>query len=180
MGSPFGHGLCLTYLARLGLTYAEKEMSKKALWGSTLIASVLASGMAYSAPVILAGEAQIYFNNFENAYRSAEDCRAGGCLASIATDPNGYQRIDPSLPGNIRVGDIFAGVLNVQNITSTVLGTDTYNSVSGDRFTGYFAQRVAAISFNPLVSPVAQVTLGTAVDPFGILAAGEKIGRAHV
>lgn len=129
-------------------------------------------GTAQATPLIVAGDSSIFFNNFENLYRSTAACTTvGGCLSSDATnDPAGYQKIDPFIVGNVLTGDIFVGVLNVQNISSAVSGSDTYNSVPGDRFTGYFVQEVASA----VGGSVATVTLKTAsVDPFGILAAGE-------
>ncbi|WP_226405339.1 PEP-CTERM sorting domain-containing protein [Ferribacterium limneticum] len=131
-------------------------------------------GTAQAAPAIAAGDSTIFFNNFENLYRSTAACAAGGCLAADAGDPTGYQRIDPTIANNVAVGDIFAGVLNIQNITSVVSGSDTYNSVPGDRFTGYFAQQIMAIDLPSLGHATAHLTLGTvAADPFGILGAGE-------
>lgn len=130
-------------------------------------------GGAVAGPTFLAGGSSIFFNNFENLYRSDAACAAlqGSCMAGVVGDPTGYKRVDISIAGNIIVDDIFAGILNVQNVSSDVTGFDTYNSNPGTRFTGYFAQRVA--SFGPLEGATAHINLGTAVDPFGILAAGE-------
>jgi len=130
------------------------------------------SGAAQAAPVFDAGGSSIFFNNFENLYRPSTDC-AVGCLAAVTGDPTGYRRIDPTIANNVKVDDIFIGILNIQNITSSVSGSDTYNSVVGDRFTGYFVQRVASIAGPTITHSTAHITLGTAVDPFGILAAGE-------
>lgn len=145
--------------------------------GFTALALALSiGGVAQATPLIAAGDSTIFFNNYENLYRTTNACAAGGCLGAdvvsgVAQDPMGYLRIDPTIANNVRVGDIFVGILNVQNISSTVSGADTYNSVPNDRFTGYFAQSVTSIfQTDPTV---AQVTLGTAIDPFGILQAGE-------
>jgi len=128
------------------------------------------SGQAEAAPVFAAGESSIFFRNFENLYRPSTDC-AVGCLAAVTGDPTGYRRVDPSIAGNVKVDDLFIGILDIQQVTSSVTGTDTYNSVAGDRFTGYFVQRVASIAVHSAI--LAHITLGTATDPFGILAAGE-------
>lgn len=127
------------------------------------------SGQAFAAPAFGGGENSIFFNNFENLYRVDTACAPGACLAANAGDPAGYRRVDATVAGNVSVGDIFVGILNVQNIAND--GSDVYNSAAGNRFTGYFAQRVAAI--NAANPAAAIITLGTAVDPFGILAAGE-------
>ncbi|MDP1902415.1 MAG: PEP-CTERM sorting domain-containing protein [Rubrivivax sp.] len=142
----------------------------------TVALAALALGvtsLAQAAPTFAAGGSNIYFTNVENLYRTTAACLAGGCLAFDAqNDPAGYQRVNAALANNVKVNDIFAGILSVQNIKSVVSGFDTYNSVVGDRFTGYFAQQVTAIA---LADPTkAVVTLGTvAADPFGILQANE-------
>ncbi len=135
-------------------------------------------GAAQASPVFDAGGSSIFFNNFENLYRSSTACTQATCLAPTTGDPTGYQRINPTVAGNIAAGDIFIGILNVQNITSAVSGMDTYNSVAGDRFTGYFAQMVTAVTFPDTFNTApdattAHITLGATTDPFGILAAGE-------
>lgn len=135
------------------------------------VAVAAACGAAQAVPSIAAGDSTIFFNNFENLYRATASCAVGGCLAADASDPAGYRRVDSQIAGNVAVNDIFIGVLNVQNIQSQVSGSDTYNSVAGDRFTGYFAQRVVNVGLSDPTQAV--ITLGTAVDPFGILQAGE-------
>lgn len=132
-------------------------------------------GAAQATPSFAAGGSSIFFNNFENLYRLTGDCNAN-CLGPIAGDPAGYSQVDISIAGNIQVGDVFAGILDVQNVRSQVSGFDTYNSVPGDRFTGYFAQEIMSlVSPGSHLSPLsAHITLGTVtVDPFGILAANE-------
>lgn len=131
-------------------------------------------GAAQAEPIFATGSSSIFFQNFENQYRASADC-AVGCLAAVAGDPVGFRRVDNSIAGNIAVGDIFAGIINVQNITSLISGTDTYSTAVGDRFTGYFAQTVVSLTAPAShLGADAHITLGTtAVDPFGILAAGE-------
>ena len=148
----------------------ESHMSKR-IQAALAVALAAAFSGAQAVPSIAAGESTIFFNNFENLYRPSASCVGIACLAADAGDPAGFRRVNSAVAGNVAPNDIFAGVLNVQNIQSTVSGSDTYNSNPGDRFTGYFAQRV--VSVTPLVGTNALVTLGTAVDPFGILAPGE-------
>jgi hypothetical protein len=128
---------------------------------------------AQASPAFDNGPSSIFFRNFENLYRPSTACVPGACLAPVVGDPAGYQRINPQIPGNVMVNDVFVGILDIQQVTSSVSGSDTYNSVAGDRFTGYFAQRVAGVDGPAGGHPTAHITLGTAVDPFGILAAGE-------
>lgn len=144
---------------------------------SNLLAAAAAlsvAGTASALPVFDAGDNSVFFNNFENLYRSSTACGAvpGSCLASIAGDPAGMQRVNPFVANNVAVGDVFVGVLGVQNITSAnALGGDIWNSAAGDRFTGYFVQQIKNITFSDPTAAV--LTLGTTTDPFGILAAGE-------
>lgn len=129
------------------------------------------AGIAQAAPSFDSGTSSIFFNNFENQYRLTASCTAATCFAPTVGDPAGYQRVNNNIAGNILVNDVYAGIINIQNITSATSGVDTYNSVAGDRFTGYFAQQV--VSFGPLEGTTAHINLGTVADPFGILAAGE-------
>jgi hypothetical protein len=144
--------------------------------GLTAAAVALAfSAGAQAAPVFDLGTNRVFFDNVENQYRTTAACAAvaGSCLAATAGDPAGYQRINPTIAGNVAVGDIFVGILNVQNIRNEG-GIDVYNSVPGNRFTGYFAQQVTSVAGPAVGHPTAHITLGTATtDPFGILAAGE-------
>lgn len=153
-------------------------MSKlqRALGIATL--ALACGGAAQADPVFAPGGSSIFFNNNENLYRSTTVCTPATCLASTTGDPTGYQRINPTVAGNIQAGDIFIGIIDVQNIRSSVSGTNTYDSAAGDRFTGYFAQQVTAVTFPDTFNPVpdattAHITLGATTDPFGILAAGE-------
>lgn len=135
-----------------------------------LAASALIGLSAHAAPTFSGSSNGIYFQNVENLYRTTESCNTnGGCLAAVNGDPAGYQRINPGIVNNIRLGDVFVGVLNVQNIDGPA--NAVWNSGSGGYFTGYFAQQVVDISF--LSGSTSRLTLGTAVDPFNILQAGE-------
>lgn len=138
-----------------------------------IAASALAGLSAQAAPMFDTGSSNIYFTNAENLYRLTSACTPGACLASSTDDPAGYSRVNAAVGNNIQVGDIFAGILSVQNVKSVSSGFDTYNTVVNDRFTGYFAQQVTNIDISGGL-PKAILTLGTvATDPFGILSAGE-------
>ena len=136
-------------------------------------ALLLACSMAAEAlPSFAPGPSDIFFRNFENQYRSTAVCaQAGGCLAASTGDPAGFQRVNPNVANNVLIGDIFAGIVDIQTITSVNSGNDTYNSINGDRFTGYFAQEVTNIFLHN--ANQAHLTLSVTTDPFGILAPGE-------
>ena len=135
---------------------------------------------AQAAPVFGEGLNELFFVNFENLYRPTQNCLAndngnGGCLPfQEGNDPVGWQRVDPSLANNIREGDVFAGIVNVQNIDN--LGTTLYNSSPTNQFSGYFAQQVVDIQAGLHGGTLPDhITLGNpAVDPFSMLAAGES------
>lgn len=145
----------------------------------SLLAAALALPLSMSvqaSPTFVSGFNDIFFNNFENLYRTTASCTANPatCLAFDATnDPTGYQRVRTDLANNIMVGDVFAGVFNVQNIDANG-GTNWFSSAT-DQFTGYFAQQVTQIQLagaDP--SGADHIVLGAAaIDPFGKLSAGE-------
>lgn len=135
---------------------------------SLVAACALLAGSAYALPQFAAGKVNsINFQAYENAYRTNADCAAsGGCLGA-GTGPAGWQLVDPLIPGNIKKGDVFAGVLEVTKIVQS-----SWFESATDQFTGYFAQQVVDVDTTTPTNAVA--TLGTvAVDPFGKLAAGE-------
>ena len=154
-----------------------------------LSAAALASQAAFAAtPTFETGLNEMFFANFEVVLRTEESCRVlGGCLANgdsttipnfTATAPAGWQLANPLLANNIKVGDVFAGIFNVQNIDHA----DGSNSNTLNNFTGYFAQQVQTVYANGLdpfdvpdgSNSLAHLTLvDPTVDPFGILAAGE-------
>jgi hypothetical protein len=155
----------------------------------TSIASALGiavSALAFSAPagavVFGTGNNDIFFNNFENLYRATGNCNDETCFAS-PSDPTGYQRVIPG-HNNLQVGDIFIGIINVQNIDNaggTIWSSDNVAAGGIDTFTGYFAQQVLSINptgsdpFDSNQNDLNHVDVGalTVADPFGILAAGE-------
>lgn len=135
----------------------------------------LGAGAAQANPVFSVGGNDLTFNAYDNQYRTAASCAAsGGCLASDpANDPAGWQRVDPSIAGNVAVGDVFAGIIQVNKITHYVDGT-SWQSSTGDEFTGYLAQQVTSITVNSATN-VRLNFASPGVDPFGILGANEMI-----
>lgn len=131
-------------------------------------------GAAHAGPSFgKPGLNEIFFQNFENAYRDSGACAAapGSCLGAAPNDPAGYLRINPLIAGNVRPDDIFIGIFNVQNIDYD--GSTLWFQGAGDRFTGYFVQKVVSIDATDINNAV--ITLGTTADPYGILGAGEML-----
>lgn len=147
-------------------------MNKFRFLATAVAGLVMSVGAAHAAPLFQAGPNGIYFQNFENLYRAEGACTPATCLGAVAGDPPGMLRINPAIANNVAVGDIFIGILNVQNIDAPTQGNTIWSQTLGsDRFTGYFVQAVTNIA---QADPTdATITLGTAADPFGILAAGE-------
>lgn len=144
-------------------------------------------GTAEAAPVFGNGLNSLFFNNYENLYRRSSECApagaVGGCLTfDAANDPVGWQKVDFTIANNLKIDDVFAGILQFQNINNQG-GTIWDFDANTDEFTGYFAQRVASVLSAPDPIPGgdasrAHLTLdnaGGANDPFGILAAGEMM-----
>lgn len=135
----------------------------------SLIAAALSLAASGAQAVSFgSGSNSIFYNNLENQYRSTAACAAGGCLGA-GTGPTGWEMVDPTIAGNVAIGDVFAGVINVQN--NNYAG-GTWLASATDQFTGYFAQRVTGVG----VGTTARIDLANpTTDPFGILAAGEMI-----
>ena len=135
------------------------------------ITALAATQSAQAAPVWGDGLNQVFFQNVENLYRETAECTVNTCLAyDAANDPTGYQRVNPLVANNVQVGDIFAGIINTQNIMND--GSDIWLQGLNDRFTGYFAHEVTSIVPE---GGIGHITLGVAsADPFGILQAGEQ------
>lgn len=153
-------------------------------FNKTLLASALALGAtsAYALPTFQGDANDVYFNTLENQYRDAATCAAiGGCLAFDATlDPSGWQRVDPTIadldPGvdvvpNILTGDVFAGILRVQNIDHT--DGSQWQASGSDQFTGYFAQEIVAIDVTAGFTNAILTFGNPTTDPFGVLNSGE-------
>lgn len=136
----------------------------------SLIAAALSLAASGAQAVTFgSGSNSIFYNNLENQYRSTAACVVGGCLGA-GTGPSGWEMVDPTIAGNVAVGDVFAGVINVQN--NNYAG-GSWLAGATDQFTGYFAQQVTAVG---PVGTAARIDLGNVTaDPFGILAAGEMI-----
>ena len=136
---------------------------------ATIALAVPMIGSVDAAVTFGDGINDVFFNNFENLYRTTGDCTVNTCFTADANDPTGYQKVLTNVANNVVVGDIFAGVINVQNIDNN--GSTIYFSAPDDQFTGYFAQEVTSITLagaDP--SGDDHLTLGVAsTDPFGIL-----------
>lgn len=169
----------------------------KTLLAAAVAGATLAGASVQAAPVFGTGLNHMFYNNYENVYRSDAACALApsACLANgtvipvtptknytIEGAPTGYQLVNPFVTGNIHVGDLFVGIFNVQNID--VGGVTLWETGAKDRFSGYFLQQVAAVDFNPDSSNPGNsddhldLTAATVADPFGILntAAGEQMG----
>lgn len=147
----------------------------------TLLAAAAALGasaaMAGPLPGLVPGLNTINFNAFENQYRAIADC-ATGCLASTANDPAGYQRVNPASTGSasVQAGDIFAGILSISKVLPSGAQPDASHEM-----TGYFAQQVNCVDIGfggcgNNVGTIASAIINfksVAIDPFGILSAGE-------
>lgn len=143
---------------------------------NALTKSLLAIGVAASfgsgaqaTPIFAAGVNEVKFENWENLYRSADSCATvGGCTQTSGFTENNQEwfLVDKTLANNIKVGDTFIGILNVQNINSG--GSEIWASSASDRFTGYFAQTISNIA---LEGSTAHLTLDSLAfaDPFGVL-----------
>lgn len=139
-------------------------------FNKTLVATALAlvAGASQAVPVFEQNSRNdIFFNALENQYRASSACGIGECLASTASDPAGWQRVVPSLVGDVKPGDVFAGILRVQNVDPL------WGSTVGDRFTGYFAQEIASVDITGGGANAVLTFSNPTVDPFGVLGAGE-------
>ena len=135
---------------------------------------------AGAAPVLSPGlDNNLYFQNIEVVYRPEGDCAVGECFAfDAANDPVGWRRVipigalGPGTGSKARVDDVIAGIFNVQNIEYEN-GLPTWSqNIFSDQLSGYFAQRIASITANDPVAGIEHITLDSAIDPWGRLAAG--------
>lgn len=116
----------------------------------------------------------------ENQYRATADCTPGDCIPTPDGIPAGFSLVNPGIPNNTDVGDLFIGIMNIRDISNNLTGT-TWNSdnvAAGgiDTFTGYFVQEVTANflppdPFDPTQTSDNHIALGASSvgDPFGIL-----------
>lgn len=151
-------------------------ISKKTLVASLGVALASIGASTAHAGLTSGGLNQVRYQNYEELYRTADSCAAnGGCLAfDAAKDPVGYQRVELVLgQPNIIVGDIFAGIINVQGVS--IDGSQTYFSGPTNQFTGYFAQEVSQV-IEDFAGAVDRIIFTTVTDdPFDKLGAGEMI-----
>lgn len=154
---------------------------RNTLLGVATAGTLLSAGVAQAAPSFGVGLHDIFFSNWENAYRTDAACGTTGLCLGAGTGPTGWQMINPLIPGNLSSGDVFAGVFRVQNMDDS-LG-EIWTQSPGDRFEGYFAQEIAEVVVDAFgAGPGANDHLGltvASVDPFGILSAGEMF-RVYV
>lgn len=142
----------------------------------TLIATAVsfAAGSVQALPVFTDGNNAIGFFGYENQYRSADACAAGGCLAFDATnDPTGWQRVDPTIAGNVQFGDVFAGIFRAREIIGNT-GDVVWESASNNQFTGYFAQQVSGVDASD-INNVQLFLSAPTVDPFGLLTGSQMM-----
>ena len=162
--------------------------------GGLMLGTTALAGPAFGPPNTLNS---MEFGNFENAYRTDASCQeGGGCIPNgtvvnlgpgvsftVNGAPDGYQTINPTIPNNIKQGDIFLGIFTIREISNSVTST-TYSADNTpptiDNFTGYFAQQVASVNpppdpFDPAQVQLDHISLTTLAnpDPFGKLLAGE-------
>jgi hypothetical protein len=121
-----------------------------------LVLAFLIVAPSAQALILTNGTNKIFYTNYETVFRA---------------DANGdYNEIDQSVtPATITAGDIFVGIINIQEITDKNNIT-IWDNPGGDQLTGIFAQEVQSIapglgsatvnlaptsvtSFNPLVGP---------------------------
>lgn len=101
------------------------------LSGVAIMVFAVFSPPAKAAPLFLAGDNQIFFNNFENLFDST------GAFKPLGS--------------TVVVGDHFMGIFNVQNIDNN--GLTHYFSGPTEQISGIFAQRVEAVVGPPDAFP---------------------------
>lgn len=133
-----------------------------------------------TAGLVAGGLNEMFYRNFEELYRKVDNCTPATCLAfDAAKDPAGWQRVQiiPFNP-NILAGDVFAGILSIQNVD--VGGSTTFFQSPNNQFSGYFAQEVKEVqlNFNDPIFGTPTTTdriifSNVQEDPWGIVGAGE-------
>ncbi|MGA7800605.1 MAG: PEP-CTERM sorting domain-containing protein [Gammaproteobacteria bacterium] len=154
-----------------------KTAFKKTLLAAAMALPALPMSAAQAAPAFSQGLNFIQVQNAESLFRTDAGCSAnGGCLGA-GTGPTGWQTVNPAIANNFQSGDVFAGVLNVQNIQGN--NGQTYLASPTNQFTGYFAQEITSV-LQPdpypggVSAPQAHVVLSVpTTDPFGRLGAGQ-------
>jgi hypothetical protein len=144
------------------------------------VGNIIMQSEAGAAPVLTADvDNDLFFQNVEVIYRPSASCGVGECLAfNPANDPVGWQRVIPinslgvGTGDRAQVADVIVGIINVQNIEAPS-GVPTWSmNIASDQLSGYFAQRIAAITLNDPALGIEHLTLDSAIDPWGILPAG--------
>lgn len=98
-----------------------------------LVLLLLVVTSSAQASVLIAGQNKIFYNNYETVFRA--DPLSGE-----------YYEIDQTAgPVNIDIGDIFVGIINIQDITD-VNNQVIWDNPNGDQITGVFSQIVTDIS----------------------------------
>jgi hypothetical protein len=157
-----------------------KTVLKKTLLAAAMALPALPMSAAQAGPTFTNGLNDIYVTNAESLFRTDAQCAAvGGCLGA-GTGPSGWQTVNTAIANNTRVGDVFAGVFNVQNITNDASGVTSWFQGATDQFSGYFSQQIAAVypagsdPYNAAQVNDAHLVLNApTVDPFGRLGAGQ-------
>jgi hypothetical protein len=119
---------------------------------------------------------QLFFQNYDNLYRKADNCTEATCYDPQDPDfpaPAGWQLVNPFVPSNVLVGDVSAGVFTMQNIDlidSTGATTqDIWTRETNDQITGYFAIEVKLKVDAGPGGDVYDVFGAVSDDPFDIL-----------
>jgi hypothetical protein len=169
-----GVGITHAYLKQAAQrgSFQHQPERMMTIFKKTLLAAAVAVGTssAFALPVFTIGNNSINFVAYENQYRTTAACVATTqCLAHVAGDPAGYNRVDPASTGVTAVlqTDLFVGIFKV-----TQVQPGNWSPAPNDQFTGYFVQEVSNVT---LVGLNAKIDLVAGADPFatGKLAAGE-------
>lgn len=117
----------------LNFKTVSKEIIMKKRIGLLFLGLFLLVGLSSAqASVLTYGTNKIFYNNYETVFR--------------ADDNGDYYEIDQtSGPVDIAVGDIFVGIINVQDITD-VDNQIIWDNPDGDQITGIFAQEITALN----------------------------------
>lgn len=101
-----------------------------------LVMAFLFVSMSAEAVLLTNGTNKIFYNNYETVFRYDDSIQ-------------GYKEIDQTAgPADIAIGDIFVGIINIQEIT-TLGNVTVWDNPGGDQLTGIFAQQVTNIVGTP-------------------------------
>ncbi|MEJ2646622.1 MAG: PEP-CTERM sorting domain-containing protein [Gammaproteobacteria bacterium] len=151
-----------------------KTAFKKTLLAAAIALPALPMSAVQAAPAFSPGLNFIQVQNAESLFRTDANCTPTTCLG-VGTGPTGWQTVNPSVAGNFQNGDVFAGILNVQNIQGN--NGQTFLASPTNQFTGYFAQQIKQVLTPdpyPGAGILSHVVLQSpTTDPFGRLGAGQ-------